>query len=200
MIEEEKSAGENADREAPQAEEIGAEEMAELKMALAEAEAKAEANLAGWQRAQADFANYKRRCEQEKEDSKKFANAELIFGLLPVLDDFERAVGAIPPHAGKEKWVEGFRLIERKYRSSLELQGVTPIKAVGEAFDPRLHEAIKQDRGKDGIVIQELQKGYMLSDRVLRPSKVIVGNGEEDPENIPKQDDKGEENGPCQRQ
>jgi molecular chaperone GrpE len=75
--------------------------------------------------------------------------------------------------------MDGIRLIEQKFRASLEAQGLTPIKALGEPFDPRFHEAVRQDKGKEGIVIEEFQKGYMLGDRVLRPSKVVVGNGEE---------------------
>ena len=150
-----------------------------LKQALAEEKAKAEENLAGWQRAQADFINYKRRTEQEKENLSKFANANLILGLLPALDDLERALNSVPPRLIKLSWVDGIRLIERKLKTSLEAAGLAEIKALGEPFDPNLHEAVRQDKGKEGIVIEEMQKGYRLNDRVLRPSKVVVGNGEE---------------------
>jgi molecular chaperone GrpE len=102
-----------------------------------------------------------------------------MLSLLPVLDDLERALNSIPPKATKRPWVEGIRLIERKLRASLEAQGLTPIKALGEPFDPNFHEAVRQDKGKEGIVIEELQKGYKLYDRVLRPAMVVVGNGEE---------------------
>ena len=68
-------------------------------------------------------------------------------------------------------------LVDRKFRASLEAQGLTPIKALGEPFDPNFHEAIRQDKGKEGIVIEEFQKGYMLHDKLLRPAKVVVGNG-----------------------
>ena len=156
------------------------EDIETLKQALAEEKAKAEANLAGWQRAQADFINYKRRNEQEKEEIGKFANSVLMLNLLPILDDLERAFASIPPQLAKLSWVGGIKLIERKLWTSLEAQGLSQIKALGEPFDPRLHEAAMHAKGKDGIVIEELQKGYKLHDRVIRPTMVVVGNGEEE--------------------
>ena len=150
-----------------------------LKRALTEEKAKAETNLAGWQRAQADYINYKQRNEQDKEEAIKYANSVLMVSLLPVLDDLERAFASIPPRLAKHDWVEGVRLIERKLRTTLETQGLSPIKAPGEPFDPRLHEAIRQDKGDEGIVLEEAQQGYKFHDRVIRPSKVVVGNREE---------------------
>lgn len=158
----------------------GIEDIETLKEKLAELKDKAEANLAGWQRAQADFINYKKRAEQERLDLSKFANSALILNLLPILDDFERAFSAIPPKMGKLSWLDGIKLIERKLWAVLQVQGVSPIKAMGEPFDPQFHEAVRQDRGKEGVVIEEVQKGYMLEDRVIRPTMVVVGNGEED--------------------
>ena len=156
------------------------EDIEALKQALAEEKEKAEGYLANWQRAQADFINYKRRSEQEKEEIGKFANALLMLNLLPVLDDLERAFDSIPPRLAKLTWVDGIRLIERKLQASLEAQGLSPIKALGEPFDPKLHEAAMHAKGKEGIVIEELQKGYKLQDRVIRPAMVVVGNGEEE--------------------
>jgi len=159
-----------------------AEDIKTLKQALVEEKAKAEANLANWQRSQADFINYKRRSEQEKEEIGKFANSILMLSLLPILDDLERAFNSIPPHLAQLTWVDGIRLIERKLQSSLEAQGLSPIKAIGEPFDPKLHEAAMYRKGEEGMVIEELQKGYMLHDRVIRPAMVIVGNGEKEEE------------------
>jgi molecular chaperone GrpE len=159
------------------------EDLETLKKRLGELQAKAEANLAGWQRAQADFINYKRRSEQEKAEVVQFANSVIILSLLPILDDFERAFVAIPPRLAKMSWVDGIKLIERKLWANLEAQGLSPIKAVGEPFDPNLHEAVRQDKGKEGIVIEEVQKGYKLNDRVIRPTMVVVGNGEEEENN-----------------
>jgi molecular chaperone GrpE len=158
------------------------EDIETLRQALTEVKAKAEANLAGWQRAQADFINYKRRSEQEKEEIGKFANSVLMLNLLPILDDLERAFISIPTRLAKLSWVDGIKLIERKLGAILEAQGLSPIKALGEPFDPMLHEAVRQDKGKEGIVVEELQKGYKFYDRVIRPSKVVVGNGEEEKE------------------
>ncbi len=156
------------------------ENIEELRQILLDEKQKAETNLAGWQRAQADFENYRKRCEQEKEEISKFANSVLILNLLPVLDDFERALNSIPSKKADAAWAEGVKLIERKLKATLESQGLSYIKAVGEPFDPHLHEAIRQDKGKEGIVIEEIQKGYKFRDRVIRPSKVVVGNGEAD--------------------
>ena len=145
---------------------------------LADTQRKADDYLDSWKRAQADFINYKRRADQEKMEMGVYANTQLILSLLPVLDDFERAVDSLTPKLAKTDWVHGIRLVERKLRTVLQAQGVTPIKAVGETFDPNLHEAVMHVKGEDGKVVQELQKGYRLHDKILRPSKVAVGNGE----------------------
>jgi molecular chaperone GrpE len=178
--EEQKNEIKESTTEEVEAEVTEIEDIETLRQALAEAKAKAEANLAGWQRAQADFVNYKRRNEQEREEIGKFANSVLILNLLPILDDLERAFTSIPPRLAKLSWVDGIRLIERKLWATLEAQGLSQIKALGEPFDPRFHEAVRQDKGKEGIVIEEVQKGYKLDDRVIRPTMVVVGNGEEE--------------------
>jgi molecular chaperone GrpE len=164
----------------PETEAAEIETAESLEEALAEARKKAEEYLANWQRTQADFINYKRRTEQERQEFNNFANANLVLGLLPVLDDLERALEAVPPKYKKHDWVEGVRLVERKFKTILEGQGVRPIKALGETFDPRFHEALRQDKGKEGLVLEEFQKGYTLHDRLLRPARVVVGNGEEE--------------------
>ncbi len=158
---------------------IETEDLENLKQALAEEKEKAEASLAGWQRAQADFMNFKRRNEQEREEYTRFANAGLLLELLPVLDDLERALAHAPPKLSKLAWVDGVNLIYRKFRATLELQGLTQIEALGKPFDPNLHEAVRQDKGREGIVIEEIRKGYQLHDKVIRPTMVVVGNGED---------------------
>jgi len=179
MIEQEPEEGQTNQIEPQVAE---AEDLETLKQSLAEEKAKAEANLANWQRTQADFINYKRRSEQEKEEIGKFATSILMLSLLPILDDLERAFTSIPLHLAQLTWVDGIRLIERKLQASLEAQGLSPIKAIGEPFDPKLHEATMYRKGEEGIVIEELQKGYKLHDRVIRPAMVVVGNGEKEEE------------------
>jgi len=172
---------ESEERERPAAAEAAeGEDAAALEKALAEAKAKAEEYLAGWQRTQADFINYKRRTEQEKEEMVKFASSSLMLAILPVLDDLERALEAVPSRIAKLGWVEGIRLIGRKLQNSLEGQGLSRTKALGEPFDPNLHEAARLGKGQEGIVVEEIQKGYKLNDRVIRPAKVVVGNGEEE--------------------
>jgi molecular chaperone GrpE len=141
---------------------------------------KADEYLANWQRAQADFINYKRRAEQERLEFNSFANAGFARAILPILDDLERAIDAIPEDFAKHDWVEGVKLVERKFKTSLEGQGVKPILSLGMQFDPNLHEAIRQDKGQEGMVIAEYQKGYMLNGKLLRPARVVVGNGEEE--------------------
>ncbi len=158
------------------------EDIAALKQALTEEKAKTEASLAGWQRAQADFINYKRRTEQEKEEISQFAKATLILDLLPGLDDLERAFAAIPPRLIKASGVDGIRLIWNKLQTTLEAQELSEIKTVGESFDPHLHEAVRQDRGREGVVIEEVQKGYKFRDKIIRPSNVVVGSEKEEPE------------------
>ncbi len=153
--------------------------VANLKKELLEARAKADENLAGWQRAQADFSNFKRRLEQDRDEAIKYAQAGLVLKILPVLDDFERAIGAVPPEQNNQPWVDGIIGIARKLFSTLESQGLSEIKAQGEPFDPCLHEAVMQAPGIEGMVVQELQKGYRIQDRVLRASRVAVGNGSE---------------------
>ena len=157
---------------------IEPEEPETLEQALANEKKRAEEYLANWQRAQADFINLKRRNEQEKGEIFKIANAELANSILPSLDDLTRALEHIEVPMVEDNWVEGIRLIERKLRASLESQGIREIKALGEKFDPTLHEAATHSQGQEGVVIQELQKGYMLHDRVIRPAMVVVGNGD----------------------
>jgi molecular chaperone GrpE len=160
------------------------EELPEATMspeeALAEEKKRAEEYLANWQRAQADFINYKRRAEQERLEFNDYANANLCCNILPVVDDMERAIAAIPEEYAKSDWAEGVRLVERKFKTILEGQGVKAICALGMAFDPKLHEAIRHEKGKEGMVIAEYQKGYMLNDKLLRPSRVGVGRDEKE--------------------
>jgi molecular chaperone GrpE len=154
----------------------------DLTKALAEEKAKAEANLNGWQRAQADFINYKRFAEQDKAETSKFANVNLLASILPILDDLERALAAIPPEDTEKKWVEGLSLINRKFKDTLRKQGVTQIQVLGMEFDPHIMEAITTSKGKKDMVVQEIERGYKLQDRVIRAAKVMVGSGEEEAE------------------
>jgi molecular chaperone GrpE len=155
-----------------------AERIEQLERELAEVRAKSEEHLYNWQRSAADFANFKRRTDEERATVGQFSTAILIGKLLAVLDDFDRALENVPPDA-HEGWIEGVKLVERKLRGVLESEGVTPIEALGQAFDPNLHEAVVHEPTADhpdNQVIGELQRGYRLHDRVIRPSLVRVAN------------------------
>ncbi len=156
-----------------------AEDIETIKQALAEEKEKAEKYLANWQRAQADLANYKKRAEQEKMEIVEFANSTLILNLLTIMDDFERAFSSLPAQVTEPNWIEGIKLIYNKLKTTLEAQGLIEIKAKGEPFDAHLHEAVMRQEGEEGVVIEEIQKGYKLKNKVIRPSMVVVGKGKE---------------------
>ncbi len=139
------------------------------------------------------FQNYRRRSEQQREAAFGQASESLLRKLLAVVDDFDRALGAMPEDLEQSGWVEGGWLVERKLRALLASEGVIAIEAIGQPFDPREHEAVvhqETTEAPDGIVIAELQRGYRLGDRLLRPSLVAVANnagGRERPEERTKQ-------------
>ena len=135
--------------------------------------------LDNWRRAEADLQNFKRRAEQERAESNRYAGTSLIINLLPIVDDFERAFGSLDNHIAGMTWFDGVHLIYRKLLALLESAGVKPIKADGETFDPRFHEAVAHAEGEENKVISEVQRGYLLHDRVLRPAMVVVGKGSE---------------------
>jgi molecular chaperone GrpE len=150
----------------------------DMQRDLDTARADADENLRNWQRATADFANYRRRVDDEREGAASFANAILISKLLSVVDDFDRALATVPPDV-HEGWLDGIRLVERKLVNVLAAEGVTPIEALGQPFDPNLHEAVVHEettQHPDNQVIGELQRGYRLHDRILRPALVRVAN------------------------
>ncbi len=166
---------ESASSEKPALEDMDIEQ---LRAELEASRARADENLRHWQRTQADFMNYRRRAEQERADIVKYAESQLILELLSALDDFDRAMETMPRDLTKFTWVQGIVLIDRKIRSILERHGLTPIEALGKEFDPYYHEAVMREDGEAGehtMVVAELQKGYKLHDRVLRPALVKVG-------------------------
>ncbi|HWI65049.1 MAG TPA: nucleotide exchange factor GrpE [Symbiobacteriaceae bacterium] len=127
-------------------------------------------------RSQADFENYRRRVQREKEDLAVYANQKLLLNLLPVLDNLDRAL-ATQAVAGDEKLRQGVELTARSFRDILAKEGVTAIEAVGQPFDPNFHEAVmtvESAEHDDETVLSEFQKGYKLGDRVIRPSMVQV--------------------------
>ncbi len=128
-------------------------------------------------RAAAEFANARRRAELRADNEVRSAKELILAGFLPVVDDLDRALLAVPADGDTYPWLEGFTLIQRKLAGVLERQGVTPIQAEGQPFDPALHQAVlveESDDAPSGIVLQELQRGYLLDGRVLRPAMVKV--------------------------
>ena len=152
-------------------------ELDELRGQLETLEQESAENKAGWQRTAADYANYRRRTEQDREASLGLANEALLIKLLVIVDDFDRAIANKPDELAKSPWVDGIVAIDRKLRQLLDSEGLTPIEAAGQMFDPHQHEAIVQvetTKVPEGTVTEELQRGYRLRDRVLRPSLVAV--------------------------
>ncbi len=145
-----------------------------LKQKLADAEAKSAENLDGWQRAVAEFQNFKKRIERDREADQITMKGDLIRKFLPILDDLERAMQERP--AG-DSWSQGIDLIKRKLQSILEAEGLTRIEAEGQVFDPNFHEAISTepvDGMESGRIVAVVQNGYLLGDRVIRPAQVRV--------------------------
>src|SRR6185312_16601372 len=127
------------------------------------------------QRTRAEMINYRRRMEQEMQVTRRFASEHLISRSLPVIDDFHRAIAAVPDSERESPWVQGMLLIERKMWSVLESEGVRPIDALGKPFDPSVHEAVSIDSDGGDTVVEEFQRGYTLHDRIIRPAMVKVG-------------------------
>jgi len=145
----------------------------------------------------ADFENYKKRIENDSAAIVRYANEDLIEKLLPVLDDFERSFDALKNlNSEGESFLKGIEMIYQKFKRVLEMQGVKPLEAIGKQFDPELHDALLQMPSKDNpphTVMQEVEKGYLLHDRVIRHAKVIVsaepqGNDEPLQNNISESD------------
>lgn len=128
-------------------------------------------------RLQAEFDNFKRRAARDKAEFLKFANESVLLEMLPVLDNLERGLASARAEAGATSLVEGIDMVARLFRAALEKFGVRPIQAVGAAFDPAVHQAVAQVEvaaGEDNQVLEEIQRGYLLEGRVLRPSMVKV--------------------------
>lgn len=173
MTEEQRAAEQAAAAERP-------EELIEsLRAELDEANRKAEEYLDLLRRARADLSNFRRRVDEERAEQSRSLKAELFLKILPVLDDFQRAVAAVPPDLQGNDWVEGVLLIERKLRAILEGEGLRRIEALGKEFNPWEHEAVLQQTSpelEEGRILAVLREGYRLGDRVIRPAQVVVAH------------------------
>ena len=179
VVEGEQEEGEVAEAEAVEEEVAAGErgELGELREALEKAEAQAAEYLDGWQRTQAEFSNYKKRQEAERGEMMTLATMAVLRKLLPIVDDFERAMATLPSDLSGLTWCEGVFLIKAKLDAMLESESIRPIEIVGKTFDPRYHEAVTYEEAEgyqEGQIVGELQRGYMLGERVLRHALVRV--------------------------
>jgi molecular chaperone GrpE len=150
-----------------------------LMHALIEAQKEAHANKDGWQRARAEFANYKKRVERERTEIFQRASLDTLKSLLPVIDDFDRAFQNIPEELSDNPWIGGVTMIQRKFENMLEKYEIEPIDPCGEPFDPNFHEAVGTDDSDEiesGHVTVTLQKGYKAGNQILRPALVKVAS------------------------
>ena len=130
-------------------------------------------------RLQADFENYRKRIEKEMHDFEKLSNHKLMQKLLVVLDDFDHTIISLQKTAKDDTNIQGVKLLHDKYRKLLFDEGLTPIKSIGEKFDPFKHDVIKKELNEkeEGVILEEIQKGYMFNNKILRTSKVKVSSG-----------------------
>ncbi len=161
---------------------VASEEISEateptLEEQLEAARAESLRHLDSLMRAQAELANARKRFEKQRAQTYANANAELAAKLLPIIDDFERALDSVPETVSEDGWFSGIELVYRKFINILDGMGVKPIEAVGRPFDPNFHEALgveDTDAFESGAVTREMQRGYQLGDRVVRPALVYV--------------------------
>ena len=135
-----------------------------------------------WLRSAADLENYRKRAQREREETLRYGNEKLLRDFLPMLDDLERAIDMSVKAAGENATLmDGVRLVHKKFITQLEKHGVATFEAVGEAFDPTRHEAVQQSHGEQpaGTVMTQLQRGFTLNERLLRPAMVVVSLGPE---------------------
>ena len=159
--------------------EPGAEELAAR---MQELEARAQRYLANWQRAQADLQNYRKQVERDQAELVQWASAALMEQTLPVLDDMERAFGAIPANLLSLTWIEGVWLVYKKLEALLVSRGLEGVEVEpGQQFDPRLHQALAEVAGEAGTVVESVQRGYTVGGRLLRPALVTIGDGSVSP-------------------
>lgn len=150
-----------------------------LMQAFIEAQKDAQANKDGWQRARAEFANFKRRTERERSELFQRASLDTLKALLPIIDDFDRAFESVPEDISEHAWIGGVSMIQRKFLTLLEQYEIEAIDPAGEPFDPNLHQAIgaeESDEVESGHVTETLQKGYRAGDNVLRLALVKVAS------------------------
>jgi molecular chaperone GrpE len=157
------------------------EQVEALRAQLESAEQRATEAEAGWQRARADYANLKRRTEEERAELAGQASDRLLIRVLDLADDFDLAVEHVPAETRGSPWVEGIAAIDRKLRALLEAEGITAMAGEGQPFDPLTQQALSYEDATDvadGTVLKVLQRGYTIRGRVLRPALVAVARND----------------------
>jgi molecular chaperone GrpE len=165
--------------------ELPAARIAELEAAVAKLEQEKKENFDKYLRAVADLENYRKRNKRDLDDARAEAKTKVLKEMLPVVDNLERAVEHAEKSGEPGAVVDGVRLVLRQFLTSFERVDVTPVDAANQPFDPNLHEAISQqetDEFPPGTVVQVLQRGYRLGDRLLRPALVVVAKAKPVPE------------------
>lgn len=192
MADEQSTAENTPPAEAPQAETDTSDESANgttsgealidieaLRGELEKLKHESQTNLDGWQRSRAEFTNYKRRTTQELADARERGALDALAKILPIMDDFERALTSIPSELEGHPWMNGTALILKNMQKVMDAYNIEELDPVGEEFDPNMHEAIGTEDSDDytsGMVTTTLQKGYRSGERILRPALVRVAN------------------------
>ena len=148
-----------------------------LEIKLAEVKEEKEEYLEGWQRARANFINYKKKEKERMQDTINYSNEELLLKILPIFDNLKRAENYIPEEEREKDWVQGITHIKSQFKKFLKEEGIEKIETVGKKFDPNIAEAVERVESKEyesDVVTEEIQPGYKLKDKVLRPAKVKV--------------------------
>ena len=174
----EEKEGEPAEDTLAAVEEEEIDELTVLRQELEAAQALADEYLDNLRRERAAFQNFKKRQESERAELRQMALSSLLMQILPIVDDFGRALAAAPEDQSDQPWIEGIALIQRKLQTTLEAVGIVPVEAgPGKPFDPFVHEAVSYEEHKDyqqGEIIAVVQNGYTLGHRTLRPAMVRV--------------------------
>lgn len=153
-------------------------DLAQIKSELEQTQAKLTEMMTISQRALADLQNFKRRSEEEKASFITYSNAELILALVPALNSANLALKHEPKDA---EWAKGVEQALKQMASALEARGLRIINTAGQKFDPKIHEALMMAPGEKDLILEELEQGYILGDKVIKPARVKVGNGEQVP-------------------
>jgi len=168
--------GEEKEEVSGQKDEETVDELKKCREGLEKIEKEKNEFLAGWQRERADFLNYKKEQLEAFDGIKKFVREDLVLKVLPVLDNIDMAIAHFPEALKEDKWVEGIIKTRDQFLAILGAEGIETIKSIGENFNPEFHEAMEQVESdkEEGKIAEEVQRGYLMNGRVIRPAKVMV--------------------------